>query len=168
MKITGLALFTVISLLLSSGCQRSDQEAARERAERFKAKAEAAARRLERDGKELGAKATEKARKVGATPGSNTGDSPEDKVRSGAAELKREGTEAGAKLSQLSQSAKVKYNLSTALGIGTVSKIQVDSHGSIVTLHGSVPDADKKAQAERVAQSTSGITKVVNELRVEP
>lgn len=60
----------------------------------------------------------------------------------------------------------MKYNLSTVLGIGAVSNIEVDSNGSTVTLRGSVPSADGRAEAERVALSTSGVTKVVNELRV--
>jgi hyperosmotically inducible protein len=168
MKTTGLALFGAVTLLINSGCQQSDRDAARERAEQLKVKAEAAARQLEHDGKELGAKATEKAREVGASSRSSTANTPEDKVRVGAAELKQEGKEAGARLSQLTQSAKVKYNLSTALGIGAVSKMEIESTGSVVTLRGSVPNADQKSQAERVAQSTSGVTKVVNELRVEP
>lgn len=168
MRTIGLAFLAAVTMLISSGCQQSDREAVRDRAERFKVKAEAAARKVEHDGRVLGAKATEKAREVGASARSNPDNSPEDKVKRGAAELKREGKEAGARLSQLSQSAKVKYNLSTALGIGAVSKIQVDSDGSIVTLRGDVPRADDKVQAERVAQSTSGVTKVVNELRVQP
>lgn len=167
MKTTVPAFFAALGLLISSGCQRSDQEAARERGERFKAKAEAAARQLERDGKQLAAKANEKARELRARGHSNGGDSPEDKLKRGAAELNREGKEAGAKLSQMGQSAKVKYNLSTALGIGAVSKVKVDSNGSTVTLRGSVPSADARAEAERAALSTSGVTKVVNELRVE-
>jgi osmotically-inducible protein OsmY len=167
MKTTLPGFLAIVSLLISSGCQRSDQQAARERGERFKAKAEAAAKQLERDGKELAAKANEKARELRASGNSNGGDSPEDKLKRGAAELNREGKEAGAKLSQMGQSAKVKYNLSTALGIGAVSKIEVNSNGRTVTLRGSIPSADGRAQAERVALSTSGVTRVVNELRVE-
>ena len=166
MKTTVPAFFAILSLLLSSACQRSDQETARERGERFKAKAEAAARKLERDGKELAAKASEKARELRADSNSEGGDSPKEKLKRGAAELHREGKEAGTKLSQMGQSAKVKYNLSTVLGIGAVSNIEVDSNGSTVTLRGSVPSADGRAEAERVALSTSGVTKVVNELRV--
>ena len=168
MKTTGAAFIAILSLLISFGCQPSDREAARERGERFKAKAQAAAKQLERDGKELGAKATEKARELGATSASRDGDSPGDKLKRGAAELNREGKKAGAKLSQVGQSARVKYNLSTALGIAAVSKIEVDSNGSTVTLRGSVPNADERTEAERVALSTSGVSKVVNELRVQP
>lgn len=103
MKTTGAAFIAILSLLISFGCQPSDREAARERGERFKAKAKAAARQLERDGKELSAKATEKARDLGATSTSNGGDSPGDKLKRGAAELNREGKEAGAKLSQVAR-----------------------------------------------------------------
>lgn len=168
MKTTGAAFIAILSLLISFGCQPSDREAARERGERFKAKAKAAARQLERDGKELSAKATEKARDLGATSTSNGGDSPGDKLNRGAAELNREGKVAGAKLSQAGQSAKVKYNLSTALGIAAVSKIEVNSNGNTVSLRGSVSNAEERTDAERVALSTSGVSKVVNELRVQP
>lgn len=62
----------------------------------------------------------------------------------------------------------MKYNLSTALGIAAVSKIEVNSNGNTVSLRGSVSNAEERTDAERVALSTSGVSKVVNELRVQP
>jgi osmotically-inducible protein OsmY len=68
----------------------------------------------------------------------------------------------------LSQSAKVKYNLSVALGLSAVSRIDVVSSGNTVTLRGTVSTARQRAEAERVALSTSGVAHVVNEIRVQP
>ena len=103
----------------------------------------------------------------GATGQSGPGETPEEKLRRGAAELKREGQEAGVKLSQAGRGAKVKYNLAAALGLSAVSQIEVDSKGNTITLRGSVADPDGRAEAERVGLGTDGVTKVVNELRVK-
>jgi len=54
--------------------------------------------------------------------------------------------------------------LSAALGLSAVSQIEVDSNGNTVILQG---NADQRAEAERVALGTNGVTKVVNELRVK-
>src|SRR5947208_15886 len=66
MKTPRLAFIAVAGLLAGVSCQRADQDAARERAQHYK-EAEAAARRLEQDARELGAKVNEKAHEVGAT-----------------------------------------------------------------------------------------------------
>ena len=157
------ALFVAVA-----GCQRSDREAARQRAERIKNKAEAAAKEAGQEARKFGQTVEEKARQAGATRESGTGESPEEKLKRRAAELKREGEKAGEKLAHASQSAKVKYNLTAALGLSAVTEIDVDSNASTVTLRGSVPTPDQKAEAERVALRTDGVTKVVNELRVQP
>ncbi|HYZ73556.1 MAG TPA: BON domain-containing protein [Chthoniobacterales bacterium] len=166
MKIPVVAFVAAVGVAAGPGCQRSDREATRERAERLKTKAEATARQLGQDAKKLGAKIDEKARQAGATRESGTEQSPEEKLKRGAAELEQQSKEAGTKLSQASQSAKVKYNLSAALGLSAASKIEVDSSGNTVTLRGTVASADQRAEAERVALSTTGVIKVVNELRV--
>src|SRR4051794_31290316 len=167
MKAPRLAFIAVAGLLAGVSCQRADQDAARERAQHYEKEAEAAARRLGQDARELGAKVNEKAHEVGATGQSGPGETPGQKLRRGAAELKREGKEAGAKLSQAGQGAKGKYNLSAALGFSAASQIEVDSKGNTITLRGSVANPDGRAEAERVALGTDGVTKVVNELRVK-
>jgi hypothetical protein len=168
MRTSALTLVVAVSLLSGFGCQRSDQEAARERADNLKRKAEAAAQRLGQEADKLGAKIKEKGQEVGATRQSGTEASPEEKLKRGAAELTREGQEAGAKLSRASQSAKVKYNISASLGLSAASKIYVNLDGDTVVLQGSVANADQKAKAESAAVGTAGVTKVVNDLRVQP
>jgi hyperosmotically inducible protein len=47
-------------------------------------------------------------------------------------------------------------------------KIDVDTSKSVVTLSGSVRTAEEKARAEQVAKETTGVSSVVNELKIEP
>ena len=46
------------------------------------------------------------------------------------------------------------------------SNIDVDTEGSVVTLTGSVASKDEQRRAVRIATETSGVTKVVNHLKV--
>jgi osmotically-inducible protein OsmY len=168
MKTPAFVLVVAASLLSGLGCQRSDGEAAHARAEQLKHKAEAAAQQLGQDAKKIGAKINEKAQEAGAAPATRSEATPEEKLKRGAAELKREGQDAGEKLSRMSQSAKVKYNLSASLGLSAVSNIDIESAGNTVTLRGRVASADQKAEAERAAANTAGVAKVINDLRVQP
>lgn len=47
-------------------------------------------------------------------------------------------------------------------------KINVDVVNNVVTLRGTVDSAEAKAEAERIAKETEGVTKVVNQLKVAP
>jgi BON domain len=47
-------------------------------------------------------------------------------------------------------------------------KINVDVVKNVVTLRGTVDTAEAKAEAERLAKDTDGVTKVVNQLKVAP
>ena len=47
-------------------------------------------------------------------------------------------------------------------------KINVDVVNNTVTLRGTVDTAEARAEAERVAKDTEGVTKVVNQLKVMP
>ena len=46
------------------------------------------------------------------------------------------------------------------------SNINVDTEGSVVTLTGNVASKDEQRRALRIATETSGVTKVVNHLKV--
>ena len=46
-------------------------------------------------------------------------------------------------------------------------KINVDVVNNVVTLRGTVQTAEQKAEAERVAKDTEGVTRVVNQLKVD-
>jgi osmotically-inducible protein OsmY len=63
--------------------------------------------------------------------------------------------------------AKVKNEL-IAKGVDT-AKVTIEStDAGMVTLKGSVPRADQKAQAEKLAKQVPGVTSVQNELTVAP
>jgi osmotically-inducible protein OsmY len=47
-------------------------------------------------------------------------------------------------------------------------KIDVDTDHAIVTLKGTVATPDEKTRAEEVAKNTSGVSSVVNNLKVVP
>jgi hyperosmotically inducible protein len=47
-------------------------------------------------------------------------------------------------------------------------KIDVDTAGAVVTLTGTVSSSDEKARAEDVTKNTTGVSSVVNNLKVDP
>jgi hyperosmotically inducible periplasmic protein len=47
-------------------------------------------------------------------------------------------------------------------------KIDVDTSNSVVTLKGSVRTTEEKTRAEQIAKETTGVSSVVNELKIEP
>src|SRR5262245_15318798 len=49
----------------------------------------------------------------------------------------------------------------------SAARINVDTSNGVVTLSGAVPTTAEKAEAERIARNTQGVTKVVNNITVE-
>ena len=62
---------------------------------------------------------------------------------------------------------KVKSALAADVGLKTLTGINVDSAGSVVTLKGSVDTAANKSRAEQVARGVEGVSSVKNELSVQ-
>lgn len=62
---------------------------------------------------------------------------------------------------------KVKTALAADVGLRTLTGINVDSEGSVVTLKGSVDTEANKRRAEQVAQGVEGVSTVRNQLTVE-
>jgi len=62
---------------------------------------------------------------------------------------------------------KVKTALAADVGLRTLTGINVDSEGSVVTLKGSVDTEANKRRAEQVAQGIEGVSSVRNQLTVE-
>ena len=62
---------------------------------------------------------------------------------------------------------KVKSALAADVGLKTLTGINVDTSGSVVTLKGSVDTAANKSRAEQVARGVEGVTSVKNELSVQ-
>jgi hyperosmotically inducible periplasmic protein len=62
---------------------------------------------------------------------------------------------------------KVKSALAADVGLKTLTGINVDTAGSVVTLKGSVDTAANKSRAEQVARGVEGVSSVKNELAVQ-
>jgi osmotically-inducible protein OsmY len=136
-------------LTLALGCNRSDES------------------RAKQDARDLGHKIKQAVTSGGpAQPG--TTQSAEQKLRQGSEDLRIAGQKAGVKLDRAALIAKVKAKLVTGIGISTATSIDVDAHGQVVTLKGTVPSEDQKRQAEESVRQLDGVAKVVNDLTVAP
>ncbi|HZS53609.1 MAG TPA: BON domain-containing protein [Bryobacteraceae bacterium] len=171
------AVLCLICLMLFSSCSQSDQETARQREAEAKAKAHEAAGRLSQDAKKLGREVKQDARsaseKIGNAlnrPGSssNGASQAEHKIARGGRDLRIETDKAGVKLGHAAIIAKVKAKLATDVGLSTVTGVDVDASGQIVTLRGTVDSVQQKQQAEKAAMQVNGITKVIDDLQVRP
>lgn len=63
--------------------------------------------------------------------------------------------------------AKVKSNLAMDTETSAL-RINVDTNGSVVTLSGVTPSQEEKTQAEQIAKNTEGVTRVVNNIVIDP
>jgi len=62
---------------------------------------------------------------------------------------------------------KVKSALAADVGLKTLTGINVDSEGTVVTLKGHVDTDTNKRRAEQVARGVDGVSTVKNELTIE-
>jgi hyperosmotically inducible protein len=62
---------------------------------------------------------------------------------------------------------KVKSALAADVGLKTLTGINVDSEGSVVTLKGSVDTEANKRRAEQIARGVEGVSTVRNQLTLE-
>jgi hyperosmotically inducible protein len=75
---------------------------------------------------------------------------------------------AGETMGDASITTAVKSKMAADVRMSTLTSVDVDTSGAIVTLSGHVPtDADKR-QAETVAKSVDGVARVENKLEVRP
>lgn len=169
MRIAAVVYTGLLATLL--GCSRADQERAREKADEARDKTATAARKLTAEAKE---KARELNANLGkALDGQHPGEtgattSAREKLDHAAEVARREGRRAGTKLDHAGMLAKVKAKLANDVGLSTVSGVTVDVNGSVVTLTGNVSSDDQKRQAERTVSQMDGVTRVVNNLVVQP
>lgn len=129
-------------LLVLTACDRSTQDKARER--------EAETRQKIR---KLGSEARQRVKEVD---------------RNIAQTVQPEGDQAAAKLDGAALLAKVKAKLASDVGLATLNDVNIDTHGSVVTLRGTVASEAQRQEAQRAASQVSGVTNVVNELKVAP
>ena len=178
MRTTLPCLLCAAFLSFLIGCSRADQQKAHEKAAETEQKTRRAAERLRHDAAQLGEEAKQQAHGLGQNIGqalSSTGPAQggptgeaEEKLRRGGDDLRVAGGKAAVKLDRAAMIAKVKAKLATDVGLSTVTGIDVDSSGQIVTLRGTVASEDQKNQAEQAVRQVPGVTTVINELRVKP
>jgi osmotically-inducible protein OsmY len=71
-------------------------------------------------------------------------------------------------VNQAALTTAVKSKLAADVRLGTLTSVNVDTNGTTVTLSGTVPTAEDKRQAEAVAKSVDGVTRVENNLTIKP
>ncbi len=171
-------VFTALLLASIIGCSRSDQENADRKAAEAKQKARVEGQRLGDDARKLGHQAKQEASSLrqnidralqgtGPAQGGDTGQAGE-KLRRGGHDLRVAGDQAAVKLDHAAMIAKVKAKLAGAVGLSTVTSIDVDASGQVVTLRGTVASEEQKQQAEQAVMQVSGVTRVVDQLAVKP
>lgn len=171
---TRYLLIAVFTLLI--GCGHSDRDQAKRREELAKEKAHLAAQRAKEDARKLGHEVKQEAHELRqnidralSSPGqaSSTG-SADEKLRNGAEDLRQAGKQAAVKLDRAAIIAGVKAKLAADVGLSTVTSVDVDTSGHVVTLRGTVSSEDQKREAEQAAMQVSGVSRVINDLRVAP
>ena len=136
-----------LSLTLLGGCSKSDQERARERAAEAKEKTRDELHKLDHQLDQ-------------SLKGTGTGEASH--------KLDTAAHEAGRELDHAATLARVKTKLASDAGLSTVTNVTVHVDGGVVTLDGSVASADQKRAVEQSAASVQGVTKVVDNLRIQP
>ena len=165
----------LVSLMLLIGCSPADKQTAQEREAQAREKARRAAERLNQDAKKFGHEIKQDTRelnhKLGAAldssgSASSGASQAEDKVARGMHDVHLETDKAGAKLDQAALIAKVKAKLANDVGLASVSSIDVNTSGQVVTLRGTVDSVEQKQQAEQAVRQVSGVSRVVDYLQV--
>lgn len=166
----GGGLTVAMMALVLAGCSRSDQEKARERAAEARQKAREEAHELAHEAKRAAHALNREIRQAtnGSGPRSSASDEASQKLRRGGEDLRAAGGQATVKLDRAAMIAKVKAKLASDVGLSTVTRIEVDDSGQVVTLRGTVDSPEQKIQAERAVRQMDGVTQVVNDLQVRP
>jgi hyperosmotically inducible protein len=170
-----LVCITFVTFL--SGCSKSDQQTANQRAEEAKVKARQGAERLNQDAKKLGREVKQEARALSheigtainsTAPAANGTSGAREKLARGSHDLRLEAGKAGVKLDHAALIAKVKAKLATDVGLATVTGVDVDTTGQVVTLRGTVNSVQQKQMAEQAALQVNGVTRVIDQLQIRP
>jgi osmotically-inducible protein OsmY len=84
------------------------------------------------------------------------------------ADARSAGNQAAVKLDRAAMIARVTAKLANDVGLGTVASVDVDASGHVVTLRGTVTGDAERQRAERAVSQIGGVSKVVDELKVQP
>lgn len=170
------AAFAIAVLAILSGCGQADQDKARARAAEARRKAHQAAAQARVEADKLAREAKQEARSLdrnikdavnGTGAPQSGGSQARQKLRQGGEDLKTAGSEAEVKLERAALITKVKAKLVNDVGLSTVSGVDVDATGHVITLRGTVSTPEQKQQAEFAVRQVNGVSKVINDLQVQ-
>jgi osmotically-inducible protein OsmY len=145
-----VGIFLIIGL---AGCSSPDREQAKEQAR-------SDVRKVKADAKELGNRID-----AAVKPDS---ESASQKLAAAGNQAQAAASKAGNKLDHAALLAQVKTKLVSDVGLSTIANVDVSLNGSVVTLSGTVANADQKTAAEKAAAQVDGVTLVQNRLTVQP
>jgi hyperosmotically inducible periplasmic protein len=150
------------SVLLVASCSQRDEERARQRAAEARQKAREGAHQLAHEVRRAADALNHDVNQAVTGTGARAdGDQARQKLRVASGE-------AGAKLDEAALLAKVKAKLANDAGLSTVTGVDVDVNGDVVTLRGTVSSPEQKQMAERAAGQVAGVSRVVDDLQVKP
>jgi len=165
-----IVCFVTVPVLLSS-CTENNRSNADIHAKDIQKEAKDAARKADQAAKELAHAAKREARELDqhAQDAMNgpAADEAAQKLHSAARDARQAGSEAKDEAGRLALITKVKSALINDVGLKTVTKIDVDAAGHVVTLYGTVPTVDDKRRAEATVSSITGVEQVIDKLQVE-
>jgi osmotically-inducible protein OsmY len=139
-------------LIFSLACNQSDREKAKKRGAEARQETQQAAARAAAEARKLGEEAKREANSQGKKI--DLALQPDD--------------QAAAKLDHAAMLAKVKTKLASNVGLATLADVDVDSSGHVVTLRGTVASDAQRQEAGQAVAQIEGVTKVVNDLKVQP
>ncbi|MBV9761791.1 MAG: BON domain-containing protein [Acidobacteriaceae bacterium] len=165
-----MSLAAGVLVLATLGCTQSDQDKARARAEEARRKARQDAHALARDAKQAARSLDNQIHRAmnGNQSGAGATDSADAKLRRGGDDLRAAGSQASVRIDHAAMIAKIKAKLANDVGLSTVAHIDVDESGRVVTLRGTVDSPEQRAQAEHAVMQVDGVSKVVNDLKIQP
>lgn len=172
MKLKIGKMAAVVLIGLSLACTGSSQKKAEENEAKAREKTREQLNRAENAGKKLATEAKAEANDLGrkidgaVQPDMNT-ERAQAKLRDGKQQLHDAAGRAGVKLDRAALAARVKAKLVNDVGLKTLTGVDVDSDGQVVTLRGTVSSDAQKQEAGQAAANVEGVSKVVNELRIE-
>jgi hyperosmotically inducible periplasmic protein len=167
-----------LALVVLSGCTGQDRRDAQESADRAKQETRDDVDRARENAKKAAAELKSGAQKLkgdiqravndSSTAAGTSSQSASEKLQEAGSQAKQAATEASQKLGQASVVTQVKAKLASDVGLNSVTNVKVDVAGQIVTLSGTVSSDEQRQLAERAASQVNGVSKVINQLQVQP
>jgi len=130
------SVFSILLLALSLACSKSDQQSANQKAAEARQKTRREAEKLKQEVRQDARALDQKVHQAVQGQPVQTGSAgeAEEKLRRGGRDLQAAGGQAAVKLDRAAIVARVKTRLVSDVGLSTVTGIDVDATGQVVTL----------------------------------